>query len=114
MNKFIRKHNLYLEKIKIENITSEIIKYHDRQIKWLQHERLVHLLVMLFVMLIYTVVTIFLVFFPSIGVLLLWFGLTPLLIAYIMHYFKLENTVQKWYRISNDFYMGLLSKNEKK
>lgn len=114
MNKFIKEHNSYLEKVKEKKITPEILEYHDRQIKWLQHERLAHLFVMLFVMFIYAVVTVFLIFYPSIGVLLLWLGLTPLMIAYIMHYFKLENTVQRWYKISNDFYERLYLKNERK
>ncbi|MFZ3057121.1 MAG: hypothetical protein WA098_10220, partial [Smithella sp.] len=74
---------------------------HDKQIQWLQHERLVHLIVMLFVCLFtllsfgFTVIKISTLSIVLSGLLLI------LSLAYIIHYYRIENGVQKWYLISN-------------
>lgn len=80
---------------------AELRTFHADQIRFMQHERLVHLLVMLFVILF----------------MLLCFGLAatapgwaPLAASvlllvlsgfYIVHYFRLENGVQRWYHLAN-------------
>ena len=80
---------------------------HLAQISFFQHERLVHLLVtILFAIL--TFATFFLLYMQigfsvlameglSWGLLALFMLLLVLLIPYIMHYFLLENSVQKMY-----------------
>ena len=67
------------------------------KIGYFQHERLIHFLVtMLFG--ICTIVCIMgFVAFQSIGVALLFIALMCLLIPYIVHYYHLENGVQKLY-----------------
>ncbi len=71
------------------------------QISFMQHERLIHLLVtILFAMLFLISLSLFL-FFGSAGLLLLTILLLTLLIPYIAHYYFLENTVQKLYVLYN-------------
>lgn len=75
--------------------------FHARQLALMQHERLVHLLVML------TVASLCLLSFgfvsvapspPSFAIVGL---LLVLLVPYLLHYFRLENGVQRWYHLAN-------------
>jgi len=67
------------------------------KINFFQHERIVHLLVMM-LFAICTIITIMgFVAFQSLGVALLFVLLMCLLIPYIVHYYHLENGVQKLY-----------------
>lgn len=76
--------------------------YHRTQIEFMQHERLIHLLVtlsfgvFLLISLAITALTSRLVF-GLFDLLLL-----VLLVPYIIHYFKLENGIQRWYHIANE------------
>ena len=73
------------------------VKKHLVQIGFFQHERLIHLLVTL-VFGILTVATVMVVALTGyIKLLVLAGGLLILLIPYIMHYYLLENEVQKMY-----------------
>ena len=89
----------------------ELKTFHERQIRYMQHERLIHLLVTLF----------FAVFFmlslgfgsvtgslPALGLAALTF---LLLAPYIVHYYRLENGVQRWYHLTNriDKRIGVVS-----
>ena len=103
MTKYVKAHTKYiLEQIKAGNITNEILAYHRLQIQNIQHERLVHLIVMcLFALLL-------------VGSLALYFAITYIItfvlmgiflvteLFYVLHYYLLENTVQMWYRLEND------------
>lgn len=72
-------------------------KEHLIQIEFFMHERLIHLLVTL-VFAILTFATFFVLFFEfSIGLFLLFLALLVLLVPYILHYYRLENGVQKMY-----------------
>ena len=85
----------------------KLLAYHLHQISFFQHERLVHLMVtILFAIL--TFATFFLLYMQigfsvlaveglSWGLLALFMLLLVLLVPYIMHYFLLENSVQKMY-----------------
>ncbi len=78
-----------------------IKQYHEKQIKFMQHERLVHLLVTLFFGL-FLMISIGITWLnPHIAFLLLDLLLMILLVPYIIHYFRLENGVQRWYELSN-------------
>ncbi len=73
---------------------------HQRLIARMQHERLIHLLITLFFAL-FTLITLCLVIFhPSLPVFALLGLFLILLIPYIFHYYFLENTVQRWYDLS--------------
>ena len=91
----------YIDKIDIllkENnkIDENIIKNHLIKIKFFQHERLIHLLVTLFYVVVFFIFCglgfIHYIFF-SIAIILLVFC-----ICYIIHYFHLENGVQYLYK----------------
>lgn len=88
----------------------ELFVHHNRQIAWLQHERLAHLITMLFVCLFAVLALVFaLVRFslPALGLAALLLGLAA---AYVWHYYRLENAVQRWYGISNRIRSSLLTK----
>ncbi len=78
-----------------------IKRYHQKQIEFMQHERLVHLLVTLFFGLFLMISFGITVMNPHIAFLLLDLFLMILLVPYIIHYFRLENGVQRWYKLSN-------------
>lgn len=75
----------------------EVLEEHLVQVGFFQHERLVHLLVTL-AFAIFTLIGIFAVFLtsePGAAVLTLLF--LVLLVPYVLHYYLLENEVQKMY-----------------
>ena len=75
-----------------------LLTRHLEQIAFFSHERLVHLLVMvLFAILAFTVF-VMTYFAPSPGLIVLFAVILVLLIPYIMHYYTLENGVQKMYK----------------
>ena len=74
------------------------IKKHLVQIGFFMHERLIHLIVTV----LFAIMTLATIFFavaaPNIGLLILTVAFLVLLIPYIMHYYLLENGVQKMYK----------------
>jgi len=79
----------------------DLLAVHREKIKYLQHERLTHLLVTLTVA-ICTLLTFFATVFSQ-NIILLFPDalLTLLLLAYLIYYRKLEITVQRWYVVSD-------------
>ena len=102
---YMKNHEIYINEIlgekPDEEKLRELLAYHDKQIQWIQHERLIHLIVTLFVCLFtllsfgFTVIE-FSTMFVILSVLLL-----ILSFSYIIHYYRIENGVQKWYLIYN-------------
>ncbi len=80
---------------------AELRDFHEQQLRFMQHERLIHLIVILFVATFFLLTTGFVMLHTS------WAGaalaglLLILLSAYLVHYFRLENGVQRWYVLSN-------------
>lgn len=75
--------------------------WHAKQLSFLQHERLIHLLVLLTcsVLLVLSIGSLALApGLASFGTAALLLGLVS---AYVVHYFRLENGVQRWYHLSN-------------
>lgn len=99
VSELIKKHN---ESLKREHYDETFMLYHLEQIRFLQHERFVHLIVMLFV--IFSALFFFslFLFLNNILFLALFVILLILTLFYVFHYFKLENTVIEWYFIYND------------
>lgn len=79
-------------------VTEEILSYHKLQISFFQHERLIHLLVTIFVGLLAMLFLLFGLMLESISLLLIFLCLLLLFIPYILHYYRLENGVQKLYQ----------------
>ena len=102
---YMKKHEKYINEMLNKNLNNEelnkLLSYHDQQIRWMQHERLVHLIVMLFVCFFTLLIFGFTLIKASMPVLLLAVIFLILSVAYLIHYFRLENGVQKWYDISN-------------
>jgi cell division protein FtsW (lipid II flippase) len=103
---YMKKHESYVQDMLGKNPDKEklreLFEYHDKQIHWMQHERLVHLIVMLFVCFFTLLVFGFAVIRTSVPSIILFVILLVLSVAYIVHYYRLENGVQKWYLISNE------------
>jgi len=79
-----------------------LARFHRAQISYLQHERLVHLLVTLFFGLCTLLTLLFIVLHPQVPVGVLLALLLLLLVPYVVHYYKLENGVQRWYHLANE------------
>ena len=77
---------------------AKIREEHKIQLSYFMHERLVHLLVTLTFALLAFLVFFLMYMSFSPELLLLFFAVMVLLVPYIMHYFLLENGVQKMYR----------------
>ncbi len=77
-------------------------RYHKERVEYLQHERLIHLLVTLAFAVFLMLALIIMVIKPGLWVLLITVLILILLIPYIFHYFYLENTVQNWYKIMDE------------
>ena len=103
MTKFLKKYIQDLEKVLESNKKNNWKEFLDRNlemIRFMQHERLIHLLVTLFFGLNFILITMFLWVNPALVLLVADFLLIILLIPYIFHYFKLENGVQKLYQLN--------------
>ena len=70
---------------------------HLVQIAFFAHERQVHLIVMALLALATVISILYLNFSGSLIIVALVFALLVLLIPYVMHYYLLENSVQKMY-----------------
>ena len=85
--------------------TAEVLSEFETKISYFQHERLIHLLVtlafatwLLFeIYCLFVLPTEFLI--AGILLVLIFFGLT---IGYVMHYYFLENSVQKMYHMRDE------------
>lgn len=74
-----------------------IEKEHMKQIHFMQHERMLHLMVLCLttVLLITGVILMFYTVYLPLYILTLIVGVLEMF--YLIHYFRLENTVQRWY-----------------
>ena len=98
------------EKIKTKNITEQDIVDHLTKIKFLQHERLIHLLVTLFYGL-FLFLSVIISFKTWLFLIILYIVLIVLLF-YVRHYFFLENHVQYLYKLYDQM-KNILKKNAK-
>ncbi|NLL63352.1 MAG: hypothetical protein GX241_03785 [Ruminococcaceae bacterium] len=74
-----------------------LIEEHLIQISFFQHERLIHLIVTALFAILEIISVIIMLISPSKTTGLLCIAIAILLIPYIMHYYTLENEVQKLY-----------------
>lgn len=98
-----------LEKCSSAAELDEIMAEHKDKIAFMQHERIVHFLVTMLFALVLTVFMAVILFKPNIPVIILVTMILVLLAFYIKHYYFLENTVQKMYKV----YDGILEKQKK-
>ncbi len=90
--------NKDLSKSDLETYRSDFLSH----IQFMQHERLIHLLVtMLFAMLLMFGFIIILIYFS--WVMVVFTGIIFIVeVFYIFHYYKLENGIQKMYRVYDE------------
>ena len=99
MRQFCHDHERLLE---VSPATKELLEQHLRMLAWLQHERLVHLIVLVMTVMGELFVLDLVLLHPEThpGSAAIMLGLAILLAFYAAHYFFLENTVQRWYLLA--------------
>ena len=105
MKQFCREHEARVTAaVETGKATGELLEEHLRMIAWVQHERLVHLIVTVMVVICELFTVNLVLLHPELGIVpaLIMLGLAVLLGFYFWHYFFLENTVQRWYRIAEE------------
>ncbi len=111
MKRFCREHEARVTAaVEAGEVTEELLEEHLRMIAWVQHERLVHLIVTVMVVLCELFTVDLVLLHAELGIVpaLIMLGLAVLLGFYFWHYFFLENTVQRWYRIAEEMQEKLL------
>ena len=111
MKRFCREHEARVTAaVEAGEATQELLEEHLRMIAWVQHERLVHLIVTVMVVLCELFTVDLVLLHPELGIVpaVIMLGLAVLLGFYFYHYFFLENTVQRWYRIAQEMRGKLL------
>ena len=105
MKRFCREHEARVTAaVEAGEATEELLEEHLQMIAWIQHERLVHLIVTVMVVLCELFTVDLVLLHPELGIVpaVIMLGLAVLLGFYFWHYFFLENTVQRWYRIAEE------------
>ena len=105
MWQYLRRHEAFIREAidgkRGELSWDELRAFHREQLAFMQHERLIHLLVTLFVALYFLLAAGYSLLSPSWPGFALSTLLLVLLAAYLVHYFRLENGVQRWYHLAN-------------
>jgi hypothetical protein len=81
---------------------ARILEHHSRMILRIQHERLIHLLVLIFVGIIMSASSVVVILTKTPDLLIISLLLIILFIGYLLHYRFLENTTQSWYQFEDD------------
>ena len=93
--------NSYIKEVEDKISKNEITKDYKKEmlnfISFFQHERLIHLIVTFFVGISAIIFLIAMMYFNSIQLALIFIILVLLFIPYILHYYFLENSIQKLY-----------------
>jgi Flp pilus assembly protein TadB len=80
----------------------DLLEFHRARIGFLQHERLIHLLITLFFGLLFILLVLAVLAFGSVWLTLLVSLVAIMLVAYVWHYYLLENGVQKLYLLDGE------------
>ena len=80
---------------------AEALAFHEAQVARMQHERLIHLIVTMFVTLFFLLALGFVAVHTTLPGLIVVPLLLVLTAAYLLHYFRLENGVQRLYHLGN-------------
>ncbi len=99
-----------MSKEELEALTKELLT----QTQFFQHERLIHLIVTHLFALAAVMVLIAMVYFNTVPMLILFVLLLVLLFPYIIHYYHLENGVQKLYTFYDRIIGKTFGEKEKK
>lgn len=88
-----------LDNCRDKNELDKILAEHMDKIAFMQHERIVHFLVTLMFAVILSIFMVGMLLTDNIMLVVLVTIIIVLLIFYIKHYYFLENTVQKMYKV---------------
>lgn len=82
----------------------QMLEKHEKKLQWLMHERLIHLIVLLLTVMLLIFSITLLICAPDTmpASLPLTIIVFILVCFYVKHYFFLENTVQKWYKLDEE------------
>lgn len=80
----------------------KLLAEHKDKIAFMQHERIVHFLVTMMFAIILSIFICAFIFAENIALLILITMILILLAFYIKHYYFLENTVQKMYKVYDE------------
>jgi len=87
----------------------KVLEHHRTMIFRIQHERLIHLLVTIFVGLVMSSAAFITLATKNTYLIIIVILLTGLFVAYLFHYRFLENTTQKWYRLEDEIAARILN-----
>lgn len=108
-----KKYDLEIKEILASNSSDldweKVLKYHKNMIKKIQHERLIHLMVMIFVGTIMSLSFFFTLLTEKFILVFVDVPLLGLFTGYLFHYRFLENTTQNWYKLEDRIRERLLS-----
>ena len=106
MKQYCREHEVLVRAAIQENrVTPELAALHREKIAMLQHERLTHLIVTVMVVIVELFALDLVLLHPEVAGIpgaVAVLALAVLLGFYFYHYFFLENTVQRWYRLLDE------------
>ena len=100
IKEYVKNHERYIIKYEESEIDDDLLNLHLMKLKFLQHERLVHLIVTFMTLMITVIMLGISVLSLNVVYLVLFLVLLTLSTFYLMHYFFLENHVQYWYIIT--------------
>ena len=95
MRKYIK------EKLKEMENTNNIELYLPI-IQFIQHERLIHLIITIMTFVVFVIFAFIFLIFNNIITTIMFIGITILLICYIEYYCFMENSVQKMYKLYSE------------
>lgn len=110
MKAYIRNQEVFIKKLLADDKQIESASiYLEKQIQYLGHERLAHLYVTLCVGLLMCMFLALALFTEIIWILVIVLILGVLEVFYLLHYYLLENTLQRWYGYANDLQIKILN-----
>jgi len=102
LKKYIKEIEEILESGGKKTDWKRVLNNHHKTIGFMQHERLIHLLVTLAFGIKFLIVMVATLFYPNIVLLVIDGILLVLVVPYVFHYFRLENGVQKLYKLNKE------------
>jgi hypothetical protein len=105
MKQFCISHQQAVEEALAQGTADAVLLLHHREkLRWLQHERLIHLIVVVLTSMAELFAVDLTMLHPETnpGAVLVMLALAILLGFYFAHYFFLENTTQHWYRLTEE------------
>jgi len=100
---YMKEHEQTIRSLLTSSENPEELKHlkqkHARVIAFMQHERLVHLIVTLAFGLFTLLAVVMAFIWPNPKTIILSGLLLILTTAYLLHYFYMENTIQRWYEL---------------